>query len=708
MKAMTKKFTIILTVMLLFGMASYSQTASLATVTASPGEAVTVPLTVTGFTDISAITFNIRFNPDVLSFIGIQNTVTSGFLANVSDSTITIVWTATPPTWLTLASGTLLEMNFIYNGMTSSELNFVSGCEVVQGVAATPVNVTYTNGAVNPNTANATKATLVSATGTTGGMVSVPVMYEGFGNNVGAITQYVEYNPAQLSFINVTGTGTLTGFNAWATNGIVTITWFNTGGTTINWPSNQFVLNFVYTGSTTTNLGFASGCLISTTAGATIPVSYFNGVVSPGTPVATAVLGSISGIDQGDDVEVPLTLAGFPSGSPSGTGAMTLNITFDSPKLSFIGVIDAAQPVNANVNGNTITLAWYDVTAPSINGELLKLKFRYNGIGQADVSFGNGCVFSTLLGATIQVGYTDATVTPATASANAYICDTIHGTNMQEVQVPVSFAGLPANMGAATLVIGYDTDKLTYIGVADNAFGALAWQQNNQIMITWASATATDINGVFLKLRFQYNTTGTCGAEIFFKDGCELADIAAALVPVNWNDGGVNVKFKVSGYLQYNGAPRPDTLSLRHVAIQFQENPGATLAGTVQTDENGFYEIYLPNGSYTLVPSCSKAWGGNTSIDALLIQLKIALASPFPNENALRLEAADVNESGTITATDALLIKLRLAGIPTPTWTAPDWLFQNPVITVDCGATSQNFWGLCSGDVNGSYANPLP
>ncbi|NQV01216.1 MAG: hypothetical protein HQ542_01095 [Bacteroidia bacterium] len=706
---MTKKITILLTVMLLFGLASYSQTATIATVTASPGENISVPMTVTDFTDISAITLYVRFNPDVLSFTGLQNTATTGFMANVTDSTINIVWTASPPTWLTIASGTLLELNFTYNGMTAGNLTFLGGCEVTQGAGATPVNVTYTNGAVNPNSANAATATIVSATGSTGSTVAIPIMYNGFGNDVGAITQYVEYDPGQLTFINVTTLGTLAGVNANASGGVIAITWSNTGGTSINWPTNQLVLNFLYIGGSTTNLNFESGCLISTTLGATIPVSYFNGVVSPGTPTATAVLGSITGTAQGQDVEVPLTLTSFPSGSPSGTAAMTLKISFDSPKLSFIGVVDAAQPVNVNVNGNIITIAWTDVTAPDINGEFLKLKFKYNGVGEADVAFGNGCLFSTLLGTTIFVGYTDATVTPAVATANANISDVVNASNNTVVEVPVSFDGLPTNMGAATMYIGYDTDKLTYIEATDNTHGASVNNINNQIIITWASAVATDLNGEFLKLKFLYSTTGDCGAAIYFNDGCELADITATIVPANWNDGGVNVKFMISGYLRYNGAPRPDTITLRHVPIDVKTSPGGVVVESTTTDATGYYEVYVANGSYTLEASTSKTWGGVTALDGLLVRLKVIAGNPFPDENALRLTAADVDQSGAITALDGLLIRIRVStGTKPASWTQPDWVFEVPAVVIDCDGETQNFWGICSGDVNGSYPNPIP
>ena len=273
---MTKKFTLMMLMLLIFGSVSFSQTAKLKNVPASPGESVLDSLMVTGFTNIGSITFNIRYKPSVMTFNGI--TPVSGFMANATDSTIHIVYTApTPPGTHTFPDGLLVKLNFTYLGMTSSPLNFLGSCEVTQGLSV--IHPVYTNGSVYPYTLNSTKATIVSATAATGGNVPVVIKYDNFGNNVGAITQKIHYDPTKLTFINVTSSGTLGGATASAVGGVVSIAWTNTGGTSINWPTNTLVLNFQYIGSTVTNLEFYPGCIISTNGGANIPVSYFNGVV---------------------------------------------------------------------------------------------------------------------------------------------------------------------------------------------------------------------------------------------------------------------------------------------------------------------------------------------------------------------------------------------------------------------------------------------
>ena len=711
MKTMTQKFTLMILMILLLGAASYGQTASLASVTASPGESISVPLTVTNFSNIGSISFDIRFNPILLTFTGISGAAVPGFSAWVTDSTIHVAWYATPPAYLTIASGLLLNLNFIYNGMDPAPLTFLGSCEVTQMPGPVIVNVTYTSGSISPNTLNPQTAAIISASATTGNPVNVPLRFEGFASNVGAITQKIHYDVNKLSFISITPQGTLTGAIAAAYNGIVTITWTNTGGTGINWSGgNQIILTFLYTGSITTNLDFYAGSLITTNVGVNIPVSYTDGIVSPGTPIGSVVIGSVSNAIQGQDYELPVTLSGFPSGIPNGAAAFTLNYIFDSPTLSFLGITNPNPfvPVIFNQTGNTISMVWTNGSAPNINGQLLKLKFKYNGIGNADVDFNDGCLFSDFMGATIHTSYTGGDITPAQVSADAQICDTIHGSNNTDILVPVYFDGLPPNMGAVTLFIGFNTDKLTYIGIENALPGTNANLSNNKIIIAWSSSTPTNLNGKFLDLKFQYHTAGTCGASVWFVSGCELADINANIVPANWLEGGINVKFKISGFLRYNGAPRPDTITLRNVKIYLKTNPGAVTIDSAMTDGAAYYSFYAANGAYTLNPTCTKPHGGLTSVDALAIQLKIAIGQPFPYENALRLLAADVNQSGTITSTDALLIKLRIVGIPTPTLTAPNWLFETPAIMVNCAGLNQNIWGICSGDVNGSYVNPIP
>ncbi|MEI6883571.1 MAG: S8 family serine peptidase [Bacteroidota bacterium] len=127
---------------------------------------------------------------------------------------------------------------------------------------------------------------------------------------------------------------------------------------------------------------------------------------------------------------------------------------------------------------------------------------------------------------------------------------------------------------------------------------------------------------------------------------------------------------------------------------------------TTMTNITGHYKfLQIASGTYNILGSYSKLWGGINGTDALKIQRHFAgielLTEP------VRLQAADVNASGSINGTDALKIKRRFAGLDT-TFAAGNWVFAKPTVggntvVVQDENVVQNFYGLCVGDVNGSY-----
>jgi hypothetical protein len=397
------------------------------------------------------------------------------------------------------------------------------------------------------------EARIIPATAFTGGVVSVPIEYRNFAGSVSSITQKIHYDPSKLNFVSLTGFGNLasgTNYSANTGTGIITITWTSIGGKEINTltTSSKFLLNFVYTGSIATNVDFVGGCLISSPAPVTnIPVTYFGGNISPAAPTATAVLGSVTGVLQDSDYEIPLILSGFPGGTIGGTQAFNLTILFDEPRLSFMGISSPA-PVGLSVNhpsNGVVMLAWSNPAGPDINGTFLKLKFKYNGIGTADVAFGNGCVFNTYnagVTGTVQVAYTDATLVPALATANTTIALLDGITNGANVMIPVNFAGLPPNAGAVDMAIHYDGSKLVYLGVQNNIFGAVVGQNaaTHMINIDWIASPGVNINGKFIDLLFQY-IGGGGGTTINFMDGCSVFSSSLIAIQTNWNSGGVNL-----------------------------------------------------------------------------------------------------------------------------------------------------------------------
>jgi hypothetical protein len=569
-------------------------------------------------------------------------------------------------------------------------------------------------------------ATLVGGPALTGSEKLVQVVYGGstMPANIGAITQKIHYDPTKLTFINVTGVGTLAAGTNYSVNtgtGIITITWTNIGGTSIVWPANYFDIRFMYTGSSVTNVDFVAGCIISTTSPVTnVPITYNGTTVYPGPTTATAVLGSKTGALQGQDFEVPINLSGFPIGIAGGTQAFTLTIPFDSPRLSYLGLKNPVSGLIVSQASGTLTLAWSNPAGPNINNNpdpLIVLKFKYNGIGTANISFGNTCLFNTYNAgtvATVQVAYTNATVTPEgppVVTANAIIGykQATIGTN---VNVPISFTGLP-DMGAVTLFISYDYNKLTYINAQNNIFGASV-QVNpttHVISVAWSAASATNLNvPKFLDLQFTYNGGGIgCGAPVSFIDGCELSAFSpVAIVPANWSNGGVNLMFKVSGTLVYNSEPQTD-IALVGFTVNLKTNPGDVTVGTATTDANGYYEIWTSNGDYYLEAVAPSGYAWYADFDDVLAMFDYTFGTPIPYQNALRIRAGDVNENGDIDFDDVLAVFDRTFGTSNPEYLAPDWVFEVPTFSISCAdLPSQDFMGLNTGNVLGSNPTPNP
>ena len=110
---------------------------------------------------------------------------------------------------------------------------------------------------------------------------------------------------------------------------------------------------------------------------------------------------------------------------------------------------------------------------------------------------------------------------------------------------PVSFdidvAGLPANVGAVSLFIGYDPNVLTFTGSAGGQLTGYILNNmvgTSQIGIQWTNPTGEDINGTLLTLNFQYNALGG-SCDLTFDPGCEFTDILLNPVTVAYTNGGI-------------------------------------------------------------------------------------------------------------------------------------------------------------------------
>jgi hypothetical protein len=128
---------------------------------------------------------------------------------------------------------------------------------------------------------------------------------------------------------------------------------------------------------------------------------------------------------------------------------------------------------------------------------------------------------------------------------------------------------------------------------------------------------------------------------------------------------------------------------------------GTTIVATDSTDALGDYSISgVAPGTYTLNGATSKPWGGVTASDALLATRHVVGALV---QTGLRLKAADVNGSNTVTSGDALLINRRFSGGIT-SFSVGNFANSNPTVTVGSSNMTQNMQAICFGDINGSYS----
>jgi hypothetical protein len=601
---MMKKIMTFVALMTVVAITSFGQTASLENKTAFPGTTTSVNLDVTNLINVNAITFDIRYNPNVLSFVSVGNISPQlnggSLIASAQDSTIHLVWYS--PTASTV-NGVLCKLNFVYNG-TYSTLGFLPSSVVTQGTN-TNLLLGYTNGSVSPVPCDpgTPSATLGSSAGVAGSPIMIPLNFASF-PTAGAITQVIHYDASKLTFISGTKNGNLAGAIITGGNGVINIAWSNTLGADINTTATTWIkLNFMCVLPGDSYVSFAPGCIFSTPAATNINACYTDGMISQTPTTQTAILGSLVGVVQGDNIQIPLDL-----NISAPVSAFTLYINFNSPLVAFTGVENVdplSSMVMTSVNGSTMTMVY---TNPGMSliapGTFLKLKFKYNGIGTGYVNFTGACSFSDNLFQSINVAYTNATVAAGTYPpiATATI-GSVPATIGSFVDIPVNIDGGTANpLGAATMFIGYDQAKLSFVSVVGNTYNATVNSSGNQISIAWADPAGVSLTGNLLSLRFQYQggAGSGCASDLYFKNDnatmqpCEMAKNTGVFVPANWINGGVNLSTSTAAI---NGPSNPNT----NTAVVYTTDAGMinynwTATGGTITSGNG-------------TPSATITWG---------------------------------------------------------------------------------------------------
>ncbi len=253
---------------------------------------------------------------------------------------------------------------------------------------------------------------------------------------------------------------------------------------------------------------------------------------------------------------------------------------------------------------------------------------------------------------------------------NGYGCFGSDTLQVDILPTPTAYAGSDLNL------LGYDS-----VVIQASLGGGIP-----PYTITWSPANDLNDPGILQPLAKPLSTRvytlTAVGA-----NGCSHSDA----LTIN-----VTPRYSISGQIIYNNAYYS---ALPDVRVRLK-NASQTVIDSTLADEGGNYIFPLNvNGNYSLDVRSSAESGGINATDALNIARHSVFLSPL---SGLRLSAADVNASQTVTAADALLVLHHTVGNIT-TFPAGDWVFETPNFTLNGAPKTQDIYGLSVGDVNGSF-----
>lgn len=363
---------------------------------------ITVPVTVTDFTDVGRISLVLDYDPSVLSFIsGKPDAVFNDFSINVSiPGQINIQWTDLYG--ITLPDSThLVDLVFNYSGGTSTLTWHTAGnsCEYAKYDHGSytvlndyPKSSFYINGIVSDYSAPVTMAPVI--TNVFVGELDIPVKVNDF-NNIGSFSLALEYDSSVLAYQNsYVANSTLLANGSWTviqentTTGKknIHINWTkNINGVTLPDESNLITLKFNYPyPQQISNLSWKTE-FCNYTDGNSIELTdtlsyvfYKNGIVTGNRSAPRTIISSVTAIEE-HEVIVPVKVYNF-----NNIGAISLTLDYDTTVLTFRGVnatnIPSAWDFLSNeISGRIILGGYGDGFNLANNSELFNISFIYHG-----------------------------------------------------------------------------------------------------------------------------------------------------------------------------------------------------------------------------------------------------------------------------------------------------------------------------------------
>ncbi|MCF8371527.1 MAG: hypothetical protein K9H64_07885 [Bacteroidales bacterium] len=211
----------------------------------------------------------------------------------------------------------------------------------------------------------------------------------------------------------------------------------------------------------------------------------------------------------------------------------------------------------------------------------------------------------------------------------------------------------------------------------------------------------TPFSGSYFMAPSRNNDTLTNNSDLMITNPYNLT--APNFMPLSgspvFNASYWGTNYSISGNVTYDNASQT---VLNGCTVELLS--GSTVLFTTTTDGSGnFLFDAVPDGTYSVRASTTRAWGGVNIIDVVIAR---KYAATLQTLTPFKVMAGDVTEDGVLNILDALMIQRKIATLTTPAWTADNWVFEMPSVTVAGANVTANIKGSVSGDVHGNATPP--
>jgi hypothetical protein len=447
-----RKYLLLLTILFFAAVKVFPQTTVTIESSSQAAGSITVPINVSNFNDVSAISFKINYDENVLTFNSISDAPVA-ITASASGGVLSLGWfdaTASQP--VNISSGTLLNLNFTYTGGQTS-LSFDVAQSELANSAGNPINAAFVNGTilelgstielsvgdisnVTPGAATSVDVSIAGALGFTGDV------------SVGAISIKLNYDTSVLTFNGISSPKD-PAVTANAAGGVITISWFDATGTTpivFNTANSLLAkLDFTYNSGYSDITFNRTATEIADGAGSAYSIIYNDG--SAGDVIGVSLEDVVTYV-QNAPVTVPINVTDF-----NNVGAISIKIQYNAAVLTFTGVSNAFDGITFTTNSQlgVLTLGWFDATGTTPlnigDGTLVELNFDY-ATGQSFLNFNAAqSEIADGAGTALDVNYTNGSV-----SYTAPIVATI-----KEIQTPTGSDDASPYVGQVVTTTGIVT-----------------------------------------------------------------------------------------------------------------------------------------------------------------------------------------------------------------------------------------------------------